>query len=238
MTAAASPARRRVSSTPQRVYERLRELIITGRLAPGSRLLETTIAARLRVSRTPVRSALQRLEQEGYVLDMPTAKQSRPTVAPLTVGDVRELYDIIAQLESLAAANAAGLPAPARQALAQQLTRINADLRREGKARTPDRDRLAELDEGFHALVVQHGAGPRLRRLHAAVKPQAERYLRVYVRYLATMFDESTSEHREIIDAISAGESQRAQLAMVRNWANAVIRLSGVIEQSGELGAW
>jgi DNA-binding GntR family transcriptional regulator len=52
------------------------------------------------------------------------------------------------------------------------------------------------------------------------------------------MFDESTSEHREIIDAIGAGDPARAQLAMVRNWANAVIRLSGVIEQSGELGTW
>ncbi|HEX9165498.1 MAG TPA: GntR family transcriptional regulator, partial [Gemmatimonadales bacterium] len=44
---------------PQRVYEQLRQLIVTGRMAPGSRLVETDIAARFQVSRTPVRGALQ-----------------------------------------------------------------------------------------------------------------------------------------------------------------------------------
>ena len=48
-------------------YEHLRELIVLGRLAPGSRLIETEIADRLGLSRTPIRSALQRLMQEGYI---------------------------------------------------------------------------------------------------------------------------------------------------------------------------
>ncbi|NNM33689.1 MAG: GntR family transcriptional regulator, partial [Gemmatimonadetes bacterium] len=50
-------------------YERLRELIVRGRLAPGSRLIETEVAERLGLSRTPVRGAFQRLTQEGYVTD-------------------------------------------------------------------------------------------------------------------------------------------------------------------------
>ncbi|MFB6240160.1 MAG: GntR family transcriptional regulator, partial [Gemmatimonadota bacterium] len=48
-------------------YTRLRELIVRGQLAPGSRIIETDVAERLGVSRTPVRSALQRLEQEGFI---------------------------------------------------------------------------------------------------------------------------------------------------------------------------
>ena len=47
-------------SRPEQAYARLRELIIQGQLAPGSRIIETEIAARLGVSRTPVREALQR----------------------------------------------------------------------------------------------------------------------------------------------------------------------------------
>lgn len=233
---AARPAA--AASQPQRVYERLRQLIVTGRLAPGSRLLETDIAERLGVSRTPVRSALQRLQQEGYIVDSPTLRQSRPTVAPLTVDDIVELYDIIAQLESLAAANAAQLATRTRQELAREMTRVNNALRKTASGRQPDRERLAELDEAFHDLYVRYGAGPRLKRLHAAVKPQAERYLRIYVSHLAGMFDRSTAEHRAIIDAIAAGDADAAREAVTLNWRNATGRLSKVIAQAGEFGRW
>ena len=56
------PGKTRKRARPQQVYERLRELIIDGRLAPGARIVETDVAARLGVSRTPVRGALQRLQ--------------------------------------------------------------------------------------------------------------------------------------------------------------------------------
>ena len=85
------PGKARKRARPQQVYERLRELIIDGRLAPGARIVETDVAARLGVSRTPVRGALQRLQQEGFVVDSPTLQQTRPTVAPLTSEDAREL---------------------------------------------------------------------------------------------------------------------------------------------------
>src|SRR6185503_11287169 len=77
-------------SRPDQVYVRLRDLIVQGSLAPGSRIVETEIASRLGVSRTPVREALQRLQQEGFVMGAPGAQQSRLTVAPLTRNDVHE----------------------------------------------------------------------------------------------------------------------------------------------------
>ena len=63
-------------SRPEQVYTRLRDLIVQGLLSPGSRIVETEIATRLGVSRTPVREALQRLQQEGYVNGSPGAQQS------------------------------------------------------------------------------------------------------------------------------------------------------------------
>src|ERR687889_2594538 len=101
------PATSRKRARPQQVYERLRELIIDGRLAPGTRIVETEVAARLGVSRTPVRGALQRLQQEGYVVDSPTLQQTRPTVAPLTSDDARDLFLLVGALEGLAAYRAA-----------------------------------------------------------------------------------------------------------------------------------
>src|SRR5690349_15950432 len=103
---------------PQQVYRKLRELIIRGQLAPGSRVVETDVASRLGVSRTPVRAALQRLQQEGFIIDTPSLQQSRPTVAPLTREDARELFNIVAEIEGLAARFAASKPPGERESLA------------------------------------------------------------------------------------------------------------------------
>src|SRR6058998_4258214 len=102
-------------SRPDQVYARLRDLIVQGSLAPGSRIVETEIASRLGVSRTPVREALQRLQQEGFVNGAPGAQQSRLTVAPLTRADVHELLNIVGELEGLGARWAAGLPVAERR---------------------------------------------------------------------------------------------------------------------------
>ena len=85
-------------SRPEQVYARLRDLIVQGLLAPGSRIVETEIASRLGVSRTPVREALQRLQQEGYVMGSPGAQQSRLTVAPLTRDETRRNTVNVAKL--------------------------------------------------------------------------------------------------------------------------------------------
>lgn len=223
---------------PKQVYEQLRELIVTGRLAPGSRLVETDIATRFEVSRTPVRGALQRLQQEGYIIDSPSMRQSRPTVAPLTGDDARELFDIVGQLEALAAYNAATMPAAERETLVRQLTQINTDFRKAAQAARPDHNRLWDLDERFHERCVEVAGGPRLQLLHSSVKPQAERYERLYVSYLAGEIATSASEHEIIVAAIAAGDPGAAKAAVEQNWHNAAERLGRVIQRVGDRGRW
>lgn len=223
---------------PKQVYEQLRHLIVRGRLAPGSRLVETDIATRFNVSRTPVRGALQRLQQEGYIIDSPSMRQSRPTVAPLTGEDAEELFDIVGELEGLAAFQAARLPTPQRQALVRELSALNNDFRRTAGSPRPDHDRLWDLDERFHKRYVDVAAGPRLKALHDSVKPQAERYERLYVSFLAGEIMTSVNEHDTIIEAIAAGDPVAAQAAVRRNWHNAAERLGRVIERVGDRGKW
>src|ERR1043165_2621097 len=103
-------------SRPEQVYARLRDLIVQGLLSPGSRIIETEIAGRLGVSRTPVREALQRLQQEGFVTGTPGAQQSRLTVAPLTRADVHELLSVVGALEGLGAYEATSLDENRRRA--------------------------------------------------------------------------------------------------------------------------
>lgn len=223
---------------PMVVYHTLRELIVRGQLAPGSRIVETEVASRLRVSRTPVRGALQRLQHEGYIVDSPSLQQSRPTVAPLTREDAMELFSIVAEIEGLVARYAAALPAARREVLVRELTAINARLAKAARAKAPRHDLLYELDEQFHRRYVETAAGPRLRALHEAVKPQAERYERLYVSLLSRGLAPSVQEHAAIIRGIRSADADQAQRAVQTNWRNAAARLGQVISNVGERGQW
>ena len=223
---------------PLVVYERLRHLIVHGVLAPGSRIVESDVAARLGVSRTPVRGALQRLQQEGYIVDPSGGRLARPTVAPLTSDDARELFHIVAEVEGLAGRWAAVLPAGERRAVARALRGINGDFRREADLRRPDFNRLHDLDSTFHRTYVEAGAGPRLLALHTTIKPQAERYERLYLSLLVSDLKTSAAEHDAISAAIDRGNPDAAQRAVQTNWRNAAERLERVIGRAGERGSW
>lgn len=225
-------------SRPDQVYARLRDLIVQGSLAPGSRIVETEIAARLGVSRTPVREALQRLQQEGFVMGAPGAQQSRLTVAPLTRDDVHELLDIVGALEGLGAWRAASLDAPARRALAKSLRGLNQEFARAAGTAPMDHGALYDADERLHRGIVEAGVGPRLIALHDAVKPQAERYIRMYISMLTGNIQTSVDEHDAMISAIDEGRAGDAQRAIELNWRHAAERLSKVIEVAGERGSW
>jgi DNA-binding GntR family transcriptional regulator len=225
-------------SRPEQVYSRLRDLIVQGLLAPGSRIVETEIANRLGVSRTPVREALQRLQQEGYVIGSPGAQQSRLTVAPLTRDDVYELLNIVGALEGMGARGAGLLPATERKTLIRDLKQLNQDFHGAGRATPIDHGALYDVDERFHRRIVEASAGPRLLALHDAVKPQAERYIRMYISMLTSDIRTSVYEHDIILSAIDEGRADDAELAVQVNWRHAADRLSKVIAMAGERGAW
>jgi DNA-binding GntR family transcriptional regulator len=227
------------SDRPQQVYTQLRSLIVQGKLAPGSRIIETDIAERLGVSRTPVREALQRLAQEGYVFGAPLPHQSRLTVAPLTKKDVRELLNIVGTLEGLAAFGAAELASGEGGVLSKGLpTLASKFFRKAADARGTDHNRVYDFDDAFHQRLVAMGAGARLRALHEAVKPQAERYIRMYISLLVSDVRPSVDEHDVIIRAIRDGDAEAAQHAVQTNWRHAAERLGRVIEVAGERGSW
>src|SRR5687767_15106312 len=225
-------------SRPDQVYARLRDLIVQGSLAPGSRIVETEIASRLGVSRTPVREALQRLQQEGFVMGAPGAQQSRLTVAPLTRDDVHELLDIVGALEGLGARRSAEKESAERRGLVKELRALNQEFARAARGAPVDHSRLYDADERLHRRIVEAGGGPRLLALHEAVKPQAERYIRMYISLLTGDVKPSVDEHDEMITTIEEGRAGDAQNAVETNWQHAAERLSRVIEMAGERGSW
>lgn len=219
-------------------FLKIRELIVQGKLSPGSWLLESDLCEHLNMSRTPVRGAFFLLQREGYVLERRNARKSRMVVAPLTLEDAGELYPIIGHLEGLAGRSAASLPAADREALALELERINGRLSEIARSRKLAGGSIFDLDREFHRLMVNAGAGPRLKRLHQAIEPQAERYWRLYASSILGDLHLSVAEHEAIIAALKAGDAARLGLALQSNWENGLSRLAGVIEMFGERGSW
>ncbi|HEU4995594.1 MAG TPA: GntR family transcriptional regulator [Gemmatimonadaceae bacterium] len=219
------------------VYQQLRALIVSGQLPPGARIAERAVVVRMGLSRTPVRSALHRLQQEGFVASVGRAGDQRLIVTPLTQHDGRELFLIVGHLEGLAAREAASLPAVQRKQLVRHLRGINKTLAVECRQnRSPAR--VSALDEEFHRGYVEGVVGPRLRALHRSTKPQIERYVRLYVNVLLDTLPSSVKEHGVIIDAIARGNADAAQRAVETNWRNAADRLTRVIGEHGERGIW
>jgi DNA-binding GntR family transcriptional regulator len=218
-----------------RTYQELRKLIISGQLAPGARISERAVGERLGVSRTPVRSALHRLQQEGLVSR--PAGRGRLIVAPLSQHDAREVFLIVGHLEGLAARLVAGLPTPQRRALVRRLRQVNHELAAASRGRG-DSAREFDLDREFHTTYVEEAASPRLLTLYQTTRSQSERYLRLYVSALVTDIATSVREHGVIVNAISKGNPDAAQRAAEINWANAADRLAKVIAQYGERGTW
>jgi len=225
------------SARPVEAYQKLRELIVSGRLAPGTRLIETEVADRLGLSRTPVRSALNRLLREGYVVAGPGSRRTRLAVAPLTKEDAAEVFTLVAVVEGLAGQYAAQLPGSPRGRLTAELRATNADLR-SAATQGVGGQRYFDLDQAFHRCYVEASGHRRVIALHDSIKPQAERYVRVYTTALTDEITTSVKEHEAIIDAIEGGNPDGARRAVRANFMNATERLGQIIETFGEQGSW
>jgi DNA-binding GntR family transcriptional regulator len=193
------------------VYEQLKSDIFEFRLLPGTRFSENEIARRARVSRTPVREALFRLEREGY---LEVHAKSGWSVRALDFAALDHLYDVRLILECEAVRKlSAGNP---RVALAG-LEKIWLVAPRQ---RLTDGARVARLDEEFHAKLVAAAGNPELARLHQTITER----IRI-VRRL-----DFTHPERVIYTYIEHGQILRAILA--RKPAKAIGLLREHIEES------
>src|SRR5512146_3247408 len=96
------PSARVHGSSTDNAHNALRELIVQGRLEPGSWIVESDLTDVLKMSRTPIPAALQWLQHEGYVVARGRGPKTRMMVVPLTLSDARELYGIVGRIEGMA----------------------------------------------------------------------------------------------------------------------------------------
>lgn len=219
------------SRSSRDVYVQLRALIVAGRIAPGTRLVEMECARTMRVSRTPVREAIRRLAHEGLAHVVGAGAKVQIAVAPATTADLIDLFAIIGALEGVAGRGVVKLAARDRRALARELGMINAKFGRLAKA--PRRTvQFFETHDSFHATLVERGASPRLEALIEAVRPQVKRYELLYANAVGSDFNASLREHRYVVSAVSSGTAEQLEQAIRHNWSMSAQRLSAGVASS------
>jgi DNA-binding GntR family transcriptional regulator len=175
----------------------VRQMIVDGQLAADQRINEVQLAARLGVSRTPLREALGRLEAEGAVATRP---RFGVFVRPLTLDEYRQIYPIRALLDP-EALRLAGIPSPDRL---RRLTLLNREMRR-----STDPEDVLRADDTWHLELLEACPNKVLIDLITAFIRRARRYELALMRD-GRQVEVSTREHDQILKALRAGNLRRA----------------------------
>lgn len=195
------------------VCEALRDAIRRGILEPGERLMEVQLADELGISRTPVREAIRKLEQEGYVIMMP---RRGTYVSDVSVKDIKEIFEIRSALESLSTQLAAMRIEP------EELERLrNLLIEIEGHIeRNDSMDEIVATDIKFHGLLYQVSRNERLVAIISNLMEQLARFRTLSMSYPGRL-KETLEEHRAMVEAIAAGDIDAAREAAERHMEQA-----------------
>lgn len=186
--------------------DQIRSWIVTGRLAPGTRLVENVLAEQLGVSRIPVREALKQLQTEGFVNIAP---RRGAVVAEVSMKEAEDFYEVRSALESFAARKAAQCRKPSDL---ERLERILDEGRAAVRAQAwPE---VTRLNSSFHEAVAAATGNDHLVQLMAA-----------YARKLSWVFSASAQrrgapawkEHESIVAAIADADADLAEILAARH---------------------
>jgi DNA-binding GntR family transcriptional regulator len=187
----------------ERAYRQLKQLILDNEIPAGSQMLELEAAARLGMSRTPVREAMVRLEQEGMV-ELRSRHGMR--VLPISADALAEIYEILTALEGAAAEAAARKGADDEQLAGLQHAVDDMEV----ALASDDLIRWSRADARFHRLLVELAGNRRLAALVEQVSDQAHRARLTTLRMRPKPVG-SNRDHAALVQAIRDRDPQRAR---------------------------
>ena len=200
------------------VYEKLENEILTGKYKRGEIITELSICSALGVSRTPVREALRRLEQDHIV----ESSGKGMTVLGITPRDVEIIYEIRSRIEGLAAAACAQNATDEQIAELREITELQ-----EFYAGKRDSEKIKAMDSNFHEKLYQYSGStvyydtlmPLHRKIQKVRKRSVEDKSRAQI---------STEEHKKILNAIEARDTKTAEKAANEHVAHAREHLKSI----------
>ena len=207
-------------SLSEEVYQRLQQQIITLTLAPGQKLNDQELAEAFGVSRTPVREALKKLEEEGLVA---MKRGSRTNVTLLDATQTRQTFPIVATLHALAAR----LAFPLMQATdIEQLIEIEKTF--EEAIDRQDAESALRLDDAFHGLFLERSQNDQLTETLNRLTPLIRRL--EYAQFSRHGHD-SVTDHQTIIEACQSANIEALVRATEQNWNGLGRHLVAALEE-------
>jgi DNA-binding GntR family transcriptional regulator len=208
------------SSLADRAYAMLLDAIVSGQLPPGHRLRDKEVAEQLGVSRTPVREALRRLEDEGLV---ETARNAFTRVAPVRPDRIADAFPVVAALHGLA--TRLGVPALSKRDVAR-LERHDAE--RAAALRNGDVLEAIEADDRFHGVLLHAAGNAEIERLLARVMPHIRRLDLLHFSALSERAD-TDEGHADIIEACRRGDAWGAAQLVEQNFLRLGDQMSSLL---------
>ena len=202
-------------SLADQVFERLESEILGGRYQPGELLTELRLTEDLGVSRTPVREALRRLEQERLI----ELSTRGIVVLGVTERDIEDIFTVRVRVEGLAAARAA--EARGGDYLPEMREAIELQEYYVGRH---DADHIKYMDNRFHELVYDASGSTVLRDVLLPLHKKTQKYRKASVQN-ESRAERSLAEHRAVYEAIAAGDAAAAEVAMTTHVQNAMAHM-------------
>lgn len=198
-------------SLAEQVFERLENDILTGKYQRGEILTELKLVTDLGVSRTPVREALHRLEQEHIINITPKGI----LILGVTEQDLKDIFSIRLRIEGMASYCAA------ESMTDEQLAELKETLElQEFYVTKQDPERIKTMDSKFHQLIYRYCGSAVLNDTLLPLHKKVQKYRRASVENNSRA-QQSAREHRAIFEAIEAKNAELAEKYTVEHIANA-----------------
>jgi DNA-binding GntR family transcriptional regulator len=212
----------RISRTDE-AYRILKAEIMANRMPPGFQAMETELAAQMGISRTPIREAGIRLSEEGLV---EVRRRRGIRVLPISVTDMREIYDLLTLLE----ANCARRLTEASISKSQIILLEDAVNEMEAALSRDALDVWAQADDRFHRLHLDFVANRRLAKIIGQLLDQAHR-VRMFTLQLRKKPTKSTKDHRAMVRALQKGDPENTSRLYTEHRQLAAVELFDILER-------
>ena len=192
-------------SLAEKVHHNLRLDVISGRIAGGTRLVESVLAEELGVSRTPVREALKRLTSEGLVYAIPRAGY---IVEEMNSLDIQDLFEARMHIEQVVAVMAM------ERITSDELDRLERLLIRSDEVtKGGERDRMIELDSAFHTMICKAARNKSMLRIYQTLTDYSLKY-RIALSLEEGLGQQSSRHHCRIFKALQAKDAAEMETAI------------------------